>query len=169
MAECISWDELVKLINVKTGVNYIVKYVNPSNLDNYLCNYFELEKKAFRDELRYSLEELTERINKNNLLFILLFSNEEAKAMVLGYEQNPINYYLDSLAVKDEGKGLGTLLLNSLISWIKVQNYRKIVLDTEHQNERGLPLVRFYQKNGFRIAKETEDGNVTMEYLLETA
>ncbi len=131
--------------------------------------FHELEAQSFRESLRYDRVELEERLRKENLLFLFLLVNDTPEGVILGYKINRENgntFYLDTFAVRRKGKGIGKIMLNHLIKWAKANGYDAIELDTEAENEDGIPLQRFYETAGFLVQCIEDDGNITMSRTL---
>ncbi|RDE13837.1 MAG: hypothetical protein C4K49_08120 [Candidatus Thorarchaeota archaeon] len=148
------------------------KLVFPSTMDDIYYKWFKtIEATAFREELRYSAEEILERVEKPDLLLFFVTTGQEALAFILGYrletEWEP-TFYIDTIAVRQQGRGVGSLIMNAVMAWARVKKYRAIVLDTEEKNEKGLPLRRFYEKLGFVLFDSDETGNLTMRLRLSS-
>ncbi len=143
-----------------------VKLVFPSKWDKTCHSWYEaLEQEAFREELRYTPEEVFERIDKPDLLLFFAMSGQQPYAVLLSYTMEgewEKTLYVDTIAVREQGKGIGRAIMNAIIEYGHLKNYRAIVLDTEEQNEKGLPLRRFYEKLGFVLDDLDERGNLTM-------
>lgn len=144
--------------------------VIPEKLTPEVLNwYHEIDITAFREELRYSDEELQDRWNKNNRQLVFLVDDSGPLAVHLGYdlEINSDTYYIDTLASKIEGKGIGSILTNFIKEYANDEDYTELQLDTESFNERGVPLGHFYEKNGFMIVESYPNGNITMKLKLK--
>ena len=148
------------------------KLVFPSTMDDLYYKWFKtIEAAAFREELRYSSEEILERIEKPDLLFFFVTTGQEAHAFILGYtleSEWERTFYIDTIAVRQQGIGIGSLIMNAAMAWARVKKYRAIVLDTEEKNEKGLPLRRFYEKLGFVLFDSDDTGNLTMRLRLSS-
>ena len=158
------WNEIVPVMDRLLGMKTHIVY--PGGKDPYYQWFVDLESDAFRSELRYSADELEERLSNNDLLFLFVLSPQGREAVILAYEDpdNPNHaFYLDTIAVKKPGHGLGSLLLKTLINYARSKSYGLIRLDTEYVNEKGQELVKFYEGLGFHPTETTDDGNVSME------
>ncbi len=132
--------------------------------DNIIKDFQEIEEESFEKELLYSEEELIERWNKKNRLSMFLTKNNKKIAMLLGYETANGIFYLDVLAVKEKGSGIGSRLMNYLIDWARINGYKKIKLDTEEINSKcDIKLLEFYKKFGFNEVERSNNGNITLE------
>ena len=135
--------------------------------NQYLIWYKEIEEDSFRPDLTYSQEEIEERLEKEEALMMFIIKDEYPEALVLGYrleESSEDIFYLDTIAVRQKGRGIGKIILRVLIEWARKMGYSLIQLDTEEENEIGLRLSYFYQQLGFRIINSDEDiGNITMQ------
>lgn len=158
------WSEMIPLVDHLLDDDTHIVY--PGKSDPYYQWFVELEAGAFRAELRYSAEELEERLLNDDLLFLFLVSQKGREAVILAY-QDPDNprssFYLDTIAVRTTGRGLGKILMRTLMQYARAKSYQRLRLDTETVNEKGQELVRFYKKLGFETADTTEDGNISME------
>ncbi|MFW9995731.1 MAG: GNAT family N-acetyltransferase [Candidatus Odinarchaeota archaeon] len=160
-------NDIAKILNVPIEVHI------PSSLDEKCINWFQkLDTLAFNVDLRYTLDELKERWNHEHhlLVFVLsdVMSDQLPIAMMMGYE-SPTGaefFYLDTLAVVIEGKGIGKVMVKQLIKWAKVNNFTGIRLDTELLNIHGVQLVTFYEKLGFKKTNEDSKGDITLEIFL---
>ena len=157
------WDEVCAAMQVRLGMPLRIVY--PGRSHPYYQWFVEIESGAFRPELRYSQEELEKRLENNNLLFFFLTSGEEREGVVLAYDDpdsSDNTLYLDTIAVKRTRQGLGRVLMDALVRYARIKEYRAIRLDTETVNERGHELVKFYKSLGFSQTDASEDGNITM-------
>jgi len=131
--------------------------------------FHELETESFRESLRYSKRELKERLDQENVLFLFLVANDTPEVVILGYQvrrENGKIFYLDTFAVRSKGKGIGRIVLDHIIEWAKDTGYNTIELDTEAENEVGIPLQKFYENAGFMVQRIEDDGNITMSLTL---
>lgn len=143
------------------------KAVHLSEWNERLHSDFEvIEREAFRDELRYSFEEMVQRSRCAGFEGLLLYLDEVPAAIVVIYdiassEENEV--YLDTIAVRTPGLGIGSRLLDLLLSRCELARVSAVVLDTERSTERGFRLVEFYEKFGFEVVSEdVKGGNITM-------
>ena len=74
--------------------------------------------------------------NANRMIGFIIFSPISPEAHIL------------SISVRNEmqSKGIGTLLLKSMLDQCKVMNYKKIFLEVRVSNEKA---INFYEKFGF--------------------
>lgn len=74
--------------------------------------------------------------NDNQMIGFIIFSPISPEAHIL------------SISVRNEmqSKGIGTLLLKSMLDQCKVMNYKKIFLEVRVSNEKA---INFYEKFGF--------------------
>lgn len=142
-----------------------------------------IEEGAFPPELRYSYEEMRGRAGRPGFEGVLLFgpgggaTAEEkpeprdpatprgATAIMFVYRLDTAVIYLDTLAVRHRGRGLGSAFLRFLIrrctAAIPPDQVREIRLDTERATAS--PLIEYYRRFGFRVIAEDEAmGNTTM-------
>ncbi|MFW9964656.1 MAG: GNAT family N-acetyltransferase [Candidatus Sifarchaeia archaeon] len=129
----------------------------------------DIETQSFRESLRYNTEELQTRLEEENVLFLFVILKDRPEGVILGYpvERKEGNtFYLDTFAIRTRGKGIGRIVLSSIIQWAKLNRYDTIELDTEAENEVGIPLQRFYETFGFKVLHIEDDGNITMSLTL---
>ena len=128
-----------------------------------------IEEEDFRWELRYSFQEITKILENPDLVFWFVTMGGEPQILLLGYSipKEPVkSFYLDTLAVRRRGKGIGHIVMDFLIRWARTKRYQTIVLDTELIDEKGIPLQQFYEKHGFKVVSRSETGNITMKCVL---
>lgn len=129
----------------------------------------EIEILAFPLELRYEFCEMQERSLKSGFEGVILKKDACPLALILIYEVHYLGstyIYLDTLAVRIAGTGIGSILLQLLLDRVVVRDYAGVMLDTESaSNKANLSLVDYYQRFGFKIIeKDFHSGNVTMLY-----
>jgi len=138
--------------------------------EKYLSWYKEIEQSSFRPSLRYSREEIDERLGNESVLMMFILNDNVPEGLVLGYRlENTTEdiFYLDTIAVKQKGRGLGKNILKVLFEWARKMGFSSIQLDTEYKNETGIQLSNFYQKLGFKVINtDDETGNITMQFKL---
>ena len=133
--------------------------------DEYYCWFQEVEKKAFRENLRYSFEEVQERLKNTDSFFLFILLDYKPEALILGSSclfNSKKLFFLDTIAVKKTGQGIGTILLNYLIEWLKRERYLGIKVYTEEIDEKNIRLQNFYEKLGFSLKMKETNGNLTM-------
>jgi GNAT superfamily N-acetyltransferase len=127
--------------------------------------YQEVEKIAFRRNLQYSFEEVREKFTNNDILFLFIISNNHPEAFIFGYScqiGSKKLFFVDTIAVKKRGQGIGTILLNYLRIWLENERYSGIKVYTEEIDEKGIRLRHFYEKLGFSLETRENDGNLIM-------
>ncbi len=153
-------DELTKLLGVQ------IELVFPEAWSPQTSSWFRnVEQSAFRPDLRYSEEEILERLEMDGVLLVFVLTASIPEAFVLGYhldEPSVETFYLDTIAVRQRGRGVGPALVSWLGKWAKKNGYQRIALDTELENEVGLRLRDFYLKMGFKQGHVDEVGNISM-------
>ena len=144
--------------------------VFPKRWNTQCFSWFHIiEEEDFRWELRYSFEEISRILGKPDLVFWFITNDDDPQILLLGYSlpSEPVkSFYLDTLAVRRRGKGIGHIVMNFLIRWARTKRYEAIILDTELKDEKGIPLQQFYEKHGFKILSKAETGDITMKYFL---
>ena len=146
-----------------------LELVFPAEWNKHYFEWFHsIEKTGFRQELRYSFEELTKALQNPELVFWFFTVDGQPQILLFGYstldEQKKV-FYLDTFAVKRRGEGIGNIVMKLLLRWAKTKKFHSIVLDTEIKNEKGFPLQHFYAENGFETISCSKN-DVKMKRLL---
>jgi len=162
------WITLIQKLEKK--LNALTKLIFPEIWNNeYYMWFHDIEVTAFRESLRYLYEEIEKKLLNPNILFLYILVNNEPEALILGYllvNEPKKTFFLDTLAVKSQGKGIGSLILKYVIKWLKKENYKLICLDTEEFDEKEIFLRKFYEKFGFVLKERDSKGNLSMELTL---
>lgn len=158
------WKQLIfDIINI---LNNNAQIVFPDNWDEKSYSWFqEVEDNAFREELRYSFSEVNDRLRNLNVLFFFIMVDQRPEALFLGYSPQGADnqtYYIDTIAVKHQGQGIGRFIFKSVIEWAKRENLKTIMLDTEEIDEKNFLLQKFYESFGFRVVNKDQNENLTM-------
>ena len=127
--------------------------------------YQEIEDIAFRKNLRYTFEEVKKRLTYNDIFFLFILSNNHPEAFILGYScqiDSKKIFFLDTIAIKKRGQGIGTILLNYLKVWLQKESYSGMKVYTEEIDEKSIRLRHFYEKLGFSLETRENDGNLIM-------
>ncbi len=147
-----------------------LRIVMPESWSEHYETWFkEIEAYSFRESLRYNTEELKIRLNEECLLLLFIVVNGNPEGVILGYRvkrEQGATFYLDTFAVKTKGKGIGRIMLTTIIKWAILNGFQAIELDTEAENELGIPLQHFYETFGFVVQRVEADGNITMKLVL---
>ena len=146
-----------------------LELVFPAEWNKHYFDWFHsIEKTGFRQELRYSFEELTKALQNPELVFWFFTVDGQPQILLFGYstldEQKKV-FYLDTFAVKRRGEGIGNIVMKLLLRWAKTKKFHSIVLDTEIKNEKGFPLQHFYTEHGFETISCSKN-DVKMKRLL---
>jgi len=110
----------------------------------------EIERTAFRPELRYTSEELLKRAKEKSFLLLIVYASNDPVGFAMGYEdpQEPASFYLDTLATVERRVGIGKVLLWLTSICCFTQGFHHITIRTEERDERGSPKT-FYEKMEF--------------------
>ncbi|MGQ9679881.1 MAG: hypothetical protein ACUVV4_03840 [Candidatus Bathyarchaeia archaeon] len=113
----------------------------------------KIESSAFREELRYTREEILDKSLNDGFVLILIYDVSKPLAFLFGYSDpsSSSTFYLDTVATIMERKGLGSCLVNLILLHCYESGYTFITLRTEEQDEKGRRLRLFYEKFGFRV------------------
>lgn len=143
-----------------------IRLVFPESWSDECTIWFrEVEQNAFRPQLQCSEADIQERLQMEGVLALFMFVDTSPEGVILGYhlDDAPVEtFYLDTIAVKQKGKGIGPILIRWLVKWAKKNGYEQVALDTELENERGIHLRDFYLKLGFKQSYTDETGNIFM-------
>ncbi len=124
-----------------------------------VCRYLSDNAMAFIPPLvpRLNLSDYSEKIALNATQFWVL-NDEDEVGFAACYLNNPESEigFITSISVcqKFQGKGLGSLLLNSIVSVGREQGFKHIRLEVFHENR---VAVEFYLKFGFEILDQTQN------------
>jgi hypothetical protein len=148
-------DRLSNLLGESIKIN-----VHVSLDKNLIEEIISIESSMFREELRYSFEELMARSEKPGFVLIKLIRGCETLAFFFGYEDPdlPGSYYGDTLASLIEGKGVGSNLFALVHIYCYEKGYSHFTCHTEEVDEKGRKLRDWY------IAMEMKHINTTNEY-----
>jgi GNAT superfamily N-acetyltransferase len=143
-----------------------IKIIFPDIWNSYYYNWFQdIENLAFREELRYSFDEVEERFHNENLFLLFILSGDKPEAFLLGYSylfNTKKVFFLDTIAVKHQSQGIGKIILKYLFKWVKEEKYKGIYLYTEEVDEKNIPLRNFYEQLGFILEERDVKGNLSM-------
>lgn len=127
----------------------------------------EVERNAFRPQLQYSKADIRERLEMEGVLVLFILTDDLPEGLMLGYHLDDVpleTFYLDTIAVKHKGRGIGPVLVKWLVKWAKKNGYQRISLDTELENESGIRLRDFYLRMGFKEDHTDDIGNISMSF-----
>lgn len=120
-------------------------------------------------EMMYSIESLTEQIEKNGHHFILAKNNQKC----VGFASYELNYK-NSKTIKihklyvlpeTQGQGVGKLLINKMAELAKQSDNDVLSLNVNRDN----PAIQFYERFGFNKLREENEpigGGYMMEYFV---
>jgi len=112
-----------------------------------------IEDKAFRHELRYTVEELVSRGREEGFLLLLVLCEDYHIAFLHGYNEPSEEdaFFLDTVATTLEGRGIGSVLVALTLLYGFEKGYKSVTLRTEETDEKGRKLKRFYQNLDFEV------------------
>lgn len=128
-----------------------------------------IDQEKFRRELWYTHDEFTEKAGKKDFMCITLSVEGDPTAFIFGYdyEGEPAAYFLDELATKIEGKGLGKILITLALIYCYELDYSSVILYTEETDQVGRRLQEFYEHVGFKYVTMDPALGVVMKYDIE--
>jgi ribosomal protein S18 acetylase RimI-like enzyme len=126
----------------------------------------EIDHEKFRSELWYSNEELLEKSLKKDFICLVADINDEPTAFLYGYDDefDPHWFFLDEIATRTEGRGIGKVLIVLLLVYCFELNYTFVTLYTEDHDEKGRKLREFYEHLGFTYMTTDPELGVIMKY-----
>jgi hypothetical protein len=128
-----------------------------------------IDHEKFREELRYSREELGERAKSKGFLCIVAHLNGEPIGFDFGYQNDDENvFFSDDTATLIEGKGIGSVLFALEIIHSYHEGFSETKLSTEEMDDQGRPLMYIWGRMGFRVVSKEPDGNVEMRLELRS-
>jgi ribosomal protein S18 acetylase RimI-like enzyme len=141
-----------------------------THLDNLLMSKLEaLDHEKFREELWYTHEEFMEKTRQKDFVCLVLSVDGEPSAFLYGYDyaEDPQGFFLDEVATKIEGKGVGKILITLLMVYCFELGYISITLYTEESDQIGRRLKEFYEHLGFKYTSSDPERGVVMNYQIE--
>jgi hypothetical protein len=139
-------------------------------IKGYTSPSYDLIKKVrlidtakFRNELRYSDEELTQRISIPGFYCLVVYLNGKPIGFDYGYNDSDDGvFFSDSAATLIERKGVGRLLGILELLYLYENGYSALKFTTEKMDESGRPLQQIWEKQGYKTVTVYPDGNVDM-------
>lgn len=141
-----------------------------TNIDDLLVSKLEaLDHEKFRQELWYTHEEFLEKTRQRDFVCLVLSVDCEPSAFLYGYDyaEDPQGFFLDEVATKIEGKGVGKILITLLMVYCFELGYSSITLFTEESDQIGRKLREFYEHLGFDYKMTDPKLGVVMNYIIE--
>ena len=112
----------------------------------------EIESHRFRQELRYTREELSSRSRKGGFTCLMVYLDGEAVAFDFGYDDAEEGaYFSDTAAALIERRGIGAALTALEALHCFEAGYRSVKMMTEEEDESGRRLREYWGRFGFRI------------------
>lgn len=128
-----------------------------------------IDHEKFRQELWYSRTELLEKTRKKGFVCFILSVGHEPVAFLFGYDYDAGSqgFFLDELATRVEGKGVGKVLITLLLVYCYELGYTSVFLYTEDLDQDGRHLRDFYEYVGFSYVATDPALGVVMRYSVE--
>jgi hypothetical protein len=122
-----------------------------------------IDDERFREELRYTREELEERFRRPGFTCFLLVLEGRPIAYDYGYDDEEQGvFYSDSAATLIERRGVGSTLSALEAVYCYGRGYRRVKLSTEERDEVGRTLRQYWERFGFSVVSVDEDDNIVM-------
>jgi hypothetical protein len=126
-----------------------------------------IDDERFREELRYSREELTERAGRPGFTCFIVTLDDKPIAYDFGYDdEDQAVFYSDSSASLIERKGVGSTLSVVESMYCYRRGYKWIKCSTEERDEKGMALRAFWERLGYRVVSVDENDNIVMKMRL---
>jgi len=137
--------------------------------DDIIAHLEGIDHEKFRQELWYTRDEFLEMARQKDFVCFVLSVNREPVAFLCGYDYqaDPQGFFLDEVATRIEGKGLGRILIILLLVYCYELGYGSVVLYTEDLDQEGRPLREFYNNLGFSYVTTDPHLGVVMRYSIE--
>ena len=123
-----------------------------------IIRHMRIEKISDKDSIPYSLlllaDETTDAVNKyihdSDIYIAKENTGDEPIAVYVLQQVNEVTVEIKNIAVSEtfQNRGIGRLLMNSIIAQAKEGGYREVIVGTAGTGARQL---RFYEKNGFKV------------------
>jgi len=125
-----------------------------------------IDHDKFRSELWYTHDDLINKTRMKDFICFIASVNSEPTAFLYGYDdvENPAGFFLDEVATRIEGKGIGKVLIVLALVYCYELGYTYVSLYTEDLDEKGRKLREFYEHLGFRYIETAPDKGVVMRY-----
>jgi GNAT superfamily N-acetyltransferase len=142
----------------------IVIFVSPNNQVLDIIETIDHEK--FREELWITNEELEEKTRRKGFIAFLIYFENQPIAFLYGYQntENTSGFYLDEVATRIEGKGVGKILIVLSLIYCVEAGYTYVTLYTENSDEKGRRLKEFYEHIGFQVIENENEFGILMRY-----
>lgn len=129
----------------------------------------KIDHEKFRSELWYSSDELLEKSLKKDFLCLIVHLNGAPAAFLYGYDDEFDShwFFLDEIATRVEGKGIGKMLIVLLLVYCFELGYTFVTLYTEEHDEKGRRLRDFYEHLGFTYMSTDPEVGVIMKYKID--
>jgi len=149
-----------KLSNTLGGVLKITIHHKLSN--DRLTMVREIEQKVFRQELQYTVEELTDASNMPGFTCFLCSLDGGLFAYDFGYDDlEKDEFYDDKTVTLIEKKGVGTFLTVLVALNCYWTGYKSINTITEEMDQEGRQLRKYYERFGYRVTSISKRTNVS--------
>jgi hypothetical protein len=122
-----------------------------------------IDHEKFREELRYSKEELSERAISKGFFCVIAKLDGIPVAFDFGYDNDDEKvFFSDDTATLIEGRGVGSVLFALEIINSFHEGYFETKLSTEERDDKGRPLMQIWGRMGFEVVANEPDGNIEM-------
>ena len=132
-----------------------IEVINEKFTDKLLEELLAVEKNSFSNDLRYSINDVKERLHQKSSQILIVYEDNTPIAFALSYVSPKLSddiIYLDTIGVISEKQnlGLGQMILELHSKLSLFDGFSQIYVLTEKGN-RSESLIKFYQRNGFEL------------------
>ena len=144
--------------------------VSGKNVIDKISTFMEIEQLSFSKELQYSFDEFKQKLSKEGTFVLYRQKNNVIEAFAIFTEKDEDalenGVYLDTLVVKEKGKGYGKKMDQVLCKSLENLGYTSISLRTEEiPTKEGINLVKWYTKLGYQAIGKDERGVLMRKFL----
>lgn len=123
----------------------------------------EIESRRFRQELRYTREDLSSRSRKEGFTCLMVYLDGKAVAFDFGYDDAEEGaFFSDSAATLIERRGIGATLTALEALYCFEAGHRSVKMITEEEDESGRRLREYWERLGFRVTGVDPSAGVEM-------
>jgi GNAT superfamily N-acetyltransferase len=139
-------------------------FLNPN--EQLLDQLEAIDHEKFREELWITHEELEEKTGQRGFIAFMLYSDGQPVAFLYGYQVpvDPSGFFLDEVATRIEGRGIGKILIVLSLIYCGEVGYDYIILYTEKSDDKGRSLEEFYEHMGFYLLNRDHQLGSIMRY-----
>jgi hypothetical protein len=136
--------------------------VHTHNNEKLLTEITMIDTVKFREELRYTRDELKQKLGNPGAFCLMVYLDGEPIAFDYGYDESDRVYFSDTSATLIERKGIGKMLGVLELVHLYEKGYDSLLFTTEEMDEMGRPLRQIWENLGYKTVSVAPDGAVDM-------